>query len=632
MCGFVAFLDRTGRPVSAPLLERMATTIDHRGPDGAGAWFEGGLGLAHRRLSIIDLATGHQPMADVSGERVIVFNGEIYNYVELRRELENEGARFATQSDTEVILELYRLWGEDGLSELNGMFAFALVDRPARRMLVARDPFGVKPLYWTQQPGFLAWASEIKALLAHPEMAARADATGLRDYANLQLVVDDGTLFEGVRKVLPGHFQRVDLRTGEVVDRTYWEPSWHVDPGLTEDAAVEQTRALLEDAVRLQVRSDVPLGAHLSGGTDSSIVCTLAAKHCAPPLHAFHGRFAEGKAFDESEYARSVSQRIGASLHEVVPTEREFVELMPRLMWHMDEPLAGPGLFPQYIVSREARRHVKVALGGQGGDELFAGYTRYLVAYLEQALKGAIHETNDEGEHILGLTSMVSSLPELRGYGPLLQRFWRDGLFGPMDRRYFRLIDRLEDSADLFTPEFRATLAPEAVFERFSERFNRPDTQSYLNKMLSFDLTVVLPALLHVEDRVSMAVSLESRVPMLDPRLAELTGRIPPRVKLRNGRLKHLLRQSFRDDLPAEVYHRKNKMGFPVPLHLWARGEAGDFFKDILLSERCRSRGLFDTVAIERALAGSEPFSRRLWGVLCLELWFETFSVAAARS
>jgi asparagine synthase (glutamine-hydrolysing) len=298
----------------------------------------------------------------------------------------------------------------------------------------------------------------------------------------------------------------------------------------------------------------------------------------------------------------------------------------------MDEPLAGPGLFPQYIVSREARRHVKVALGGQGGDELFAGYTRYLVAYLEQALKGAIHETNDEGEHILGLTSMVSSLPELRGYGPLLQRFWRDGLFGPMDRRYFRLIDRLEDSADLFTPEFRATLAPEAVFERFSERFNRPDTQSYLNKMLSFDLTVVLPALLHVEDRVSMAVSLESRVPMLDPRLAELTGRIPPRVKLRNGRLKHLLRQSFRDDLPAEVYHRKNKMGFPVPLHLWARGEAGDFFKDILLSERCRGRGLFDTVAIERALAGSEPFSRRLWGALCLELWFETFSVAAARS
>jgi asparagine synthase (glutamine-hydrolysing) len=637
MCGFVALIDRRGGPASAQaaVLDHMASTIRHRGPDDEGRFFDGALGLHHLRLSIIDLAGGHQPMADVTGELTIVFNGEIYNYVELRAALEADGAVFRTRSDTEVILALYARHGEYGFGRLIGMFAFFLYDRRNRRGVVARDHFGIKPLYWQAGPGHLAFASEIKALLAHPEARRAPDRDRLADYMTLQLVPDEGTLFAGVQKVLPGHLQVVDLAPGsatfgEIVrDVVYWEPTYPVDFSLTEERAVDEVRALVEDSVRMQVRADVPLGAHLSGGTDSSIVSLLAARHCPQGINLYHGRFAEGPEFDESAYARAVAERIGPAgrLVEVVPDGDTFADLMPRLIWHMDEPVAGPGLYPQYMVSARARQDVKVALGGQGGDELFAGYTRYLVAYLEQALKGAVHQANDEGEHILSLATMIPNLPELKAYVPLLRRFWQDGLFGPMDARYFRLIDRLEDAAVLLTPAFRETMNPERVFEGFRQRFNHPKTSSYLNKMLHFDLTVILPALLHVEDRVSMAVSLESRVPLLDWRLADLAGRIPPRLKFPHGRLKHLLRAAFRDVLPQKVHHRKDKMGFPVPLHHWAStpGRTADLFRDTLASRACRERGLFDPATVAAALDRSAPFSRKLWGVLSLELWFLTF-------
>jgi asparagine synthase (glutamine-hydrolysing) len=641
MCGFVAVFDRQGRAAAeqAEILTHMARTLRHRGPDDDGRYFDGPLGLYHLRLSIIDLAGGHQPMHDAAGHLTIVFNGEIYNYVELRTELEAAGAVFRTRSDTEVILQLYALHGEYGFGRLIGMFAFFLYDRGNRRAVVARDHFGIKPLYWQATPGHLAFASEIKALLAHPGARAEADAERLGDYMTLQLVPDAGTLFSGVNKVLPGHLMVVDLAPnsptcGEIVrDTVFWEPQYRIDHELTEDRVVDEVRALIEDSVRMQVRADVPIGAHLSGGTDSSIVSLLAARHCPQGINLYHGRFAEGPEFDESEYARAVARQAGdrARLVEIVPSGAEFAALMPRLIWHMDEPVAGPGLFPQYMVSARARQDVKVALGGQGGDELFAGYTRYLVAYLEQTLKGAIQQTNDEGEHILNLTTIVPNLPELRAYQPLLKRFWRSGLFGPMDARYFRLIDRLEDAESLLTHGFRASLRPDEVFARFQRQFDHPGTRSYLNKMLAFDLRVILPALLHVEDRVSMAVSLESRVPLLDWRLADLAGRVPARLKFPQGRLKHLLRQAFRGLLPPQVYHRRDKMGFPVPLHRWAAtpGPTADLFRDTLHSQACRERGLFDAAAVERAFSGSEPFSRRLWGLLSLELWFQTFIDAA---
>ncbi|HEX5632995.1 MAG TPA: asparagine synthase (glutamine-hydrolyzing) [Gemmatimonadales bacterium] len=623
MCGIVAVLTRFGRTPDPQLLEAMADVIRHRGPDDAGQFVDGHVGFQHRRLSIIDLEGGHQPMT--SGPLTIVFNGEIYNYVELREELRAKGHPFRTASDTEVILRAYAEWGEECVARLNGMFAFLLYDRERQQVLAARDHFGVKPLYYAQAGDELVFASEIKALLRHPDVHRAPNPDALHDYLTFQFVLADATLFHGVRKLLPGHYQVISLPALETRTVRYWEPTFRLDPYHTEEYFIDEVRRLLEDSVRLQLRSDVPVGCYLSGGMDSSLVAILAAPHVGERLQTFTGAFREGPEFDETPFALAVARLVGAEPHEVHPTEAEFCDLLPRLVWHMDEPVAGPGLFPQYMVARLAQRHVKVALGGQGGDEIFGGYARYLVAYFEQALKGAIFETNEEQEHIVSLRSIVPNLPALQQYVPMLRQFWSDELFEPMDRRYFRLIDRSGGALDLLAPDYRATYDREAIFARFQQVFNHPDTMSYYNKMTHFDMVTGLPALLHVEDRVSMAVSLESRVPLLDHRLADLVTSMPPGMKFKGGELKYMLRRAAHDVLPAVVRDRRDKMGFPVPLHLWARGRARDFFHDVLLSSRARTRGLFDPVAVERLLGHETAFGRRLWGLVNLELWHRQF-------
>jgi asparagine synthase (glutamine-hydrolysing) len=623
MCGIAGIVHTDGAPVPAAVLRRMSRALAHRGPDGEGECVSGGIGLAHRRLAIIDRDTGAQPMHH--GPLTIVFNGEIYNYVELRDELLRRGRQFRTRSDTEVILQLVDEFGDDAVRRLNGMFAFALVDHRRRRLLLARDHFGIKPLYLHESPGRLLFASEIKALLAHPGVEVRPDIEGVRDYLTFQYVQGEDTMFAGIRALPPGSLRVVPLDGGPARTRRYWELDFRVDPGLDEARAVERLDALLQDAVRLQLRSDVPVGAYLSGGTDSSLITALAAPLLAAPMDTFTGRFDEGPEFDESAHARAVAERYGTRLHVITPTEADFIDAMPRLVYHMDEPVAGPGLFPQYMVSAEAARHVKVVLGGQGGDEIFGGYVRYLVAYLEQALKGAIFETNDEGEHIVSLGSIVPNLPALRQYGPMLQAFWRDGLFGPMDARYFRLVDRSAGARHLLGAEFRSDGCAQTRFERFRAVFNHPQTLSYVNKMTHYDLLTHLPALLQVEDRVTMAHGLESRVPLLDPRIAELVAGMPPALKFRGGELKHVLRRVIGDRLPASVLQRKDKMGFPVPLHLWARGRSRDFFADVLLSRRARDRGITDPAEVERLIGAESAFGRGLWGLLNLELWHRSF-------
>jgi asparagine synthase (glutamine-hydrolysing) len=623
MCGLVAVVNLDGRPAARDVLARMAGAIAHRGPDDEGEYLEGPVGFFHKRLAIIDLATGHQPMT--SDGVTIAYNGEIYNYVELREELQSRGHRFETASDTEVILKAYLEHGPDCVAALNGMFAFVLHDRRQGKVVTARDHFGVKPLYWHAAPGHVLFASEIKALLRHPDVAAEVNEPALRDYLTFQFVLGEGTLFKGIHKLPPGHLQVLDLAGGQLQTRRFWEPSFRLDPYHTPEYFIEETRRLLDEAVRLQVRSDVPVGAYLSGGHDSSVVATLASRRVAPRLQTFTAVFRDGPEFDETPYAREVAAACGAERHEVVPTEAEFVELMPRLVYHMDEPAAGPGLFPQYVLARLARQHVKVVLGGQGGDEIFGGYARYLVAYLEQALKGAIFENNEEQEHIVSLQSIVPNLPALRAYAPMLRQFWREGMFEPMDRRYFRLVDRSGGALGLLSADFRAAQDPEAIFGRFQQSFNHPDTLSYYNKMTHFDLVNNLPALLHVEDRVSMAVSLESRVPLLDYRLADLITSMPPRMKFKGGEMKYLFKKAVKDLIPERVFARKDKMGLPVPLHLWMRGRAGEFFRDVLLSPRTRQRGLFDSAAVESQLASEAAFGRSVWGLLNLELWFRQF-------
>jgi asparagine synthase (glutamine-hydrolysing) len=623
MCGFVGIVKKDGGPVDLQLMASMAERIKHRGPDDEGYLLAGPVGFYHKRLSIIDLVSGHQPLT--SGPVSIVFNGEIYNYIELRQELKKRGHAFLTNSDTEVILRMYQEYGPDFVLQLNGMFAFLIFDQQKNRIMAARDHFGIKPLYYFSDKNQLVFGSEIKALLAHPDIPVEASNGSLKEYLIFQYVLNTETLFKGIEKVLPGHYQLVDLDSFQTRTVKYWEPDFTVDTHHTEEYFIGKLRELLEDSVNIQLRSDVPLGTYLSGGTDSSIVTILASRKSSEKLKTFTAAFREGPEFDETRYAREVAAFCQAQMFEVYPTEDEFVELLPKLIYHMDEPMAGPGIFPQYIVSRLAAREVKVVLGGQGGDEIFGGYARYVIAYLEQALKGAIYETHDEGEHIVSLGSILPNLPFLRRYAPMLKRFWEGGLFEPMDRRYFRLIDRTEGDHHIFNEEFMASVDTEKIFSRFQQVFNHPKTLSYYNKMVHFDLTASLPALLHVEDRVTMAVSLESRVPLLDHRIVELVAGMPPGMKFKGAEMKYILKRSAGDVLPPTILARKDKMGFPVPLHLWARNRVREFFRDILLSSECRNRGIFNIDEIAKLIDNENAFSRRLWGIVNLELWFRQF-------
>ncbi len=380
-------------------------------------------------------------------------------------------------------------------------------------------------------------------------------------------MLGERTLFRGIGKLLPGHYQVIDCsRPASAEPRATGSRGFEIDRHHTEEYFVEEVQRLVGDAVRLQMRSDVPVGAYLSGGLDSSVVTLLAAQARAVrrsrPSTAPSGT--GPSSMNRPMLARS-PLHCGAELLEVVPTEDEFVDLMPTMLYHMDEPVAGPGLFPQYIVSRLAARHVKVCLGGQGGDEIFGGYVRYLVAYFEQAIKGAIYESNEEAEHVVTFASIVPNLHYLRQYVPMLQQFWRSGMFEDMDRRYFTLIDRSGGAISLLTSEFRAQYDSEAIFARSREYSTTLETLSYYNKMTHYDLVTGLPALLQVEDRVSMASSLESRVPLLDYRLVDLVTSMPPRLKFKGGELKFILKRAVKDLLPPAILRPQGQDGIPGP-------------------------------------------------------------------
>ena len=581
--------------------------------------------MGHRRLAIIDLEHGAQPMCSNNQRYTLVYNGEIYNYLELRQALVQQGQHFDTVSDTEVLLKLLIQNGAGAISRLNGMFAFVFHDREKNTWIAARDPFGIKPLYYAGIGDELLFASEIKALLAHPAIHPRRDEAALHQYLALQFCLDERTLFSGIHKIKPGFYF---AGHGSVIDQKvcYWETNYRIDHYHTEDYFVDRVRATLEDSVRLQMRSDVPLGGYLSGGIDSSLVCTLAAQHLDVPMPMFHGRFAEGPEYDESGYAKSVVAGARGTYYEIVPKAQEFVDSLPNLIYALDEPLAGPGLFPQFVVSQLARQHVKVVLGGQGGDEVFGGYARYLVGYLEQAIKGAILETQEEGKHLVTLESIVPQLSLLKQYRPLLSQFWSHGLFEDMDARYFHLIDRSQGLNSLLHPDLLARFDKAELFAEFQKVFNHPDTQSYINKMTHFDQKTLLPALLQIEDRVSMAVSLESRVPLLDTRVVDLVTTMPPPLKFQGGRTKHILKKAIRNLLPREVLNRKDKMGFPVPLIQWMQGGVvRDFAGDILLSTRSLQRGIFKPEALQNMMASQGVGGRQLWGALSLELWHQRF-------
>ena len=624
MCGICGILERDpARPADQPRLRRMTDLLRHRGPDGEGHHFDGPLGLGHRRLSIIDLSdAGRQPMSTPDGQLWISLNGEIYNYQELRAELEAKGHTFRSHTDTEVLLHLYQDEGPECLSRLNGMFAFAVWDARRRRLFLARDHFGIKPLYYTHTNTTFAFASEIKALVGADGVRAELDQDGLADYVTFQFTLGDKTLFRGVRKLLPGHYLIVESGADPVI-RQYWDVNFEVDTGRTEADFQQRLRELLDDSVRLQLRADVPVGAHLSGGLDSTTVTALAAATGVRPFHTFSGGFAEGPQFDETPYARLAAAAAGTVHHEVFPTAANFVDWMPALARSMDEPAAGPGLVPQYAVSRLAASHVKVVMGGQGGDEIFGGYTRYLVAYLEACIKGGIEGTQEDHRYIVTFESILPNLPQLRGYEPMLRHFMADGIFETPERRYFRLIDRSADLRDALDWDGAAGYSP---FDAFHAQFDAPECHALINKMTRCDLKTLLPALLQVEDRTSMAVSLESRVPLLDHRIVELVAAMPPMVKFKGGRSKHVFREVVAGLVPDAIYNRRDKMGFPVPLGRWSRQEpVRGFLRDVLLGSAARTRGLVRPERIEAMLDNEREYGRGLWGLLNLELWAQTF-------
>lgn len=602
----------------------MNDLIAHRGPDDDGIWAHprGHVGLAHRRLAIIDVGHGHQPMLDEGGS-AIAYNGEVYNHPEVRSEL--SGEPFQTRCDTEVVLRGLRRWGTGALDRFRGMFAFAWWDEQGSELLCARDRFGIKPLYYAEIDGVLYVASEAKALLPFLP-GIETDLEGLGDYLAFQLCLDGKTLFKGVRELLPGHVLRV--RNGVVQPERYWDVYYELDWTHTDRWFQERLRELLGESVELHLRSDVPVSAYLSGGLDSSTVAALAAARQGPGLAAFTGRFA-GAAYDESPYAQSVAGASELDLELVDIGVEDFIESIEDVVYHLDYPAAGPGSFPQFMVSRAAARSRKVILGGQGGDEVFGGYTRYLIAYFEQCIRAAIDGTSRDGSFVVTYESIIPNLESMRSYKPLLQEFWRDGLFENIDARYFRLINRARD----LDGEVRAAgLGEYDPFETFCEIFNGQNVghQSYFDKMTHFDFKTLLPALLQVEDRVSMAHGLESRVPLLDHRIVELAATVPADVKFRSGEMKHLFREVAAGVIPNDVARRKDKMGFPVPLTEWIAGPAKEYVTDVFSSRAARERELFDNARVLEGMGQEGRYGRQTWGMLSLELWQRRFHDRAA--
>ena len=628
MCGVFGVLSnfpRTSNLVSTELAIGLEA-IRHRGPDGTGVWIsvDGRIGLGHVRLAIIDLESGAQPMHSDDGRYTIIFNGEIYNYIELQAEL--GAGTFRTHSDTEVVLRAFQAWGPDCVTRLRGMFAIAIWDAAEQKLFIARDRFGIKPFYWTQTPGGFYFASEIKALL--PFLKDRTvNRAALSDYFTFQFCLGEKTLMDGVWQLPAAHFTIVSAGQSPKPQR-YWEVHYEVDYDHTERWFTQRLRDLLEDSVRVHLRADVEVGSYVSGGVDSSLLAALA-REVRPdgPFKAFNGRFMDGPDFDESRYAKALADEQNMQLHVADIVEQDFVDHIAKVIWHLDQPTAGPGSFPQYMVSKRVGEHIKVVLGGQGGDETFGGYARYLVAYFEQCIKGAIEGSLHNGKYVVTYESIIPNLETLRQYKPMLREFWSSGLFGERDERYWRLVNRANTFSGILTPE---AMDQRGTFEEFKSIFwgSNVGKESYFDSMTHFDFKTLLPALLQVEDRMSMAHGVEARVPFLDHPLVEFAATIPADIKFKNGELKRLLKTVFSDRLPAAIRERKDKMGFPVPLNLWLKngGPARDLIGDILGSERARSRSyLCEGMSIDGVLDTQSVYGRNLWALLGLELWHQQF-------
>ncbi len=622
MCGIVGIyhFDR-GRPVVEAHLRAMADRIVHRGPDDAGFHVEGNVGIGMRRLSIIDVGGGHQPIYTPDGRYVIVFNGEVYNFQPERTELERRGHAFATHSDTEVVLHLYAEHGLKFVDHLNGMFGLAIWDRAERQLVVVRDRIGIKPLYYYQDADKVVFASEIKAILAHPEIRAELDCEGLGAYLRYGFTPAPYTLFRGIRKVAPAHL--LVLSTGGVEHREYWRLSYAGKRTESEAELQEELYALLQDSVRLQMIADVPLGAFLSGGFDSSGIVHLMGELASGPVCSYSIGFGKGyEAYNELDAAGRFARDYGTDHHEIVVTP-DVAELFPRLIAGLDEPVADSSFLVTYLVARLARESVTVILSGVGGDELFGGYRRYLNVSLGRWLRflpGPLRRSV--------LEPLLARLPVDRNSRVLntvrLARAYLATADLPVAQQYGRF-------TQIFNPDFAAALAPHAaaVPDYYASHFEACDSPELLDRLMYFDLKMSLPEqLLMLTDKMTMQVSLEGRVPFLDHRVVEFAARLPSRLKVNGTRLRYLQKETFRGRLPEYVYAQRKK-GFGAPVGSWIRGELDVMVRDLLAGDRLRRQGILDAATVDRVLTDHREMRQdhtdHILALLAFQIWHDAW-------
>jgi asparagine synthase (glutamine-hydrolysing) len=618
ICGVVA-AERDGAP-DLEAVARMSGRLVHRGPDDDGTFHEGPVALAARRLSIIDLAHGHQPIANEDGSAVVVQNGEIYNYRELKRELEGRGHRFATGCDTEVLVHGYEEWGDEFVERLRGMFAIALWDQRRRRLLLARDRFGIKPLYYRHVGGSLSFASELKAMLEQPGFSREIDPKAVSAYLAFNSIPAPLTIFAEARKLPPGHL--LSWEGGEVKTRRFARVG--AVPGESprrgsEDELAAELREVLDDSVRAHLVADVPVGVLLSGGVDSGGLAALASAHAGEPLRTFSIGFEEA-GFDELSRARLVAERYGTDHHELI-LRAEAVELLPRLVEAFDEPFGDSSALPTYLVSQLAAEHVKTAMSGEGGDELFGGYYTYVADLLARRV-GRLAPLAQP------LAEALPSRHDRVGFDYKAKRFARAAANAdPLERHH--------GWKEIFDPGARAELAGAKAsawdpLDLYRERYAETAGAEPLARMQDVDLGIYLvDDLLVKTDRLSMAHSLELRVPFLDQRVAEFAFSLPRRMKVRGFQKKRLLRQALAPLLPQEIVHGR-KQGFSIPLAAWLRGPLEPFAREVLAPGAVERQGLLEPAAVtpilDRHVSGQEDLSRQIWGLMALTLWFDRYA------
>lgn len=619
MCGICGVYNaRSGEPVSPEIIDQMTRLIAHRGPDDSGAYLDGPTGLGFVRLSIIDLSGGHQPMCNETSDVWIVFNGEIWNYKTLRKELIEKGHQFRTNSDTETIVHAYEEYGVDCIARLHGMFGLAIWDGPRKRLLLARDRAGKKPLYYTHKDGNVIFGSEIKSILGHPEVKREADVQALADFLSVRYVPGPATLFANIYKVLPGHW--VLFENDTVREECYWDFTFgETTQGSIEDY-VKGVKEHIYRAVEERMMADVPVGAFLSGGVDSSIISGIMSKMTNHKVKTFAVGF-DHPDYSELPYARLVANHFGTDHYELVVNSSDMTQYWPLLTWHRDEPVSEPSDLGVYLVSKLAQQHVKVVLSGEGGDELFAGYPKYVVDWLARYYHILPRPVRDSF-----LQPIIDSLP----YSLRKLKMASRNLSQDAPQRWMSWFGIFNGSLkqDLLSLRTKAQIDLDSSrsFQRWLK--NNPQRDD-LSAMLYLDTKIWLPDnLLMKGDKMTMAASIEGRIPLLDYKLIEYAASIPSSVKTKGFKAKYLLKHAFSDFLPEQILTRK-KMGFNVPTGIWFREGQRDLITNLLLSERTRSRGYFnaDFVAsmVRDHLEGKTNYQAQIFTLASLELWFRVF-------